>query len=565
MTEHPQPITVLSESEVQAIEVFRKSRNTAVLAIMFTDVVGSTRATELLGDQAYSRLRHVHDDLIRNIVSRDGIGTVVKEIGDSFLCVFSEPSAAVERAIEIQKVIRANKDNLSAEGYTLNVRIGINLGQVAVENALHPDIFGRHVNLAARIEALAGAGQVLTSRSVWENAAAWVSRGSKTRIAHVSYGKVRLKGFGQPVDIYGFYETGKPVPPAPMAIRRRKQRRMLLTTLAILLVAVTASLLFRILGGHKSESELAFTNGKAYYIQFDLSALGNNIPTWLDTTAVKEAFVSQAIAAFSPNPVWTDDEIISKHTQLGLPFKPHRIKGSSDDAPYYRDTLGLAGVLLVRAQKRASMNDTVVLHQSYLLFPRSNEVSSVHLEGYLPTNQLERFAMTSIQEAVLKSHRRTVGAVLAADDKTFTFKLGQDVHMSKGAKLTLIREYVASKGLRSYMEDKRAELAHFRSLLQDQTELTKWRMGILEDRVTDSDVHKSSAEMVQGIVDGLARDSANIEEQLLGPVSTGSVGYSTGVFATVVSVTDSVALARWECSYKRMERPRPGDLVEIDF
>ncbi|MBL0064385.1 MAG: adenylate/guanylate cyclase domain-containing protein [Bacteroidetes bacterium] len=134
------------------------------------------------------------DELFRSIIPRDGAGVIVKEIGDAFLCVFAEPSTAVQRSVEFQNAITANRAHLSIKDYHLTVRIGIHLGQVAIENNLAPDIFGKHVNRAARIQSIAQGGQVLTSQSIWENAAGWLQENSKENIQSICYGSTRLKG-----------------------------------------------------------------------------------------------------------------------------------------------------------------------------------------------------------------------------------------------------------------------------------------------------------------------------------------------------------------------------------
>lgn len=96
----------LSSDEVKKIEEFRKSKQTAILSILFSDIVNSTYATEKLGEQAYSKLRHIHDELFRKIMCRDNAGIIIKEIGDSFLCV----SAASLKAFTGQSLLLQQLD-----------------------------------------------------------------------------------------------------------------------------------------------------------------------------------------------------------------------------------------------------------------------------------------------------------------------------------------------------------------------------------------------------------------------------------------------------------------------
>ncbi len=143
---------LLQPTEIEKIEQFRRSKRTAVLTILFTDIVGFTQFTEDAGETTSSEYRHIHDDLFIETVTKDGSGEIVKQIGDSFLAVFAEPSTAVLRALEFQKKMEENKERLTYNDYTLTVRIGIHLGQVSIEDSIQPDIFGRHVNRASRID-----------------------------------------------------------------------------------------------------------------------------------------------------------------------------------------------------------------------------------------------------------------------------------------------------------------------------------------------------------------------------------------------------------------------------
>lgn len=63
----------LSTDEINKIDAFRKSRQTAVLTILFSDIVNSSHATEKLGEEKYSRLRHIHDELFARIMCADSL------------------------------------------------------------------------------------------------------------------------------------------------------------------------------------------------------------------------------------------------------------------------------------------------------------------------------------------------------------------------------------------------------------------------------------------------------------------------------------------------------------
>jgi hypothetical protein len=109
-------------------------------------------------------------DLLTQVITRDGVGEVIKSTGDGLLAVFTEPSIAVERALEIQ-------EKLYRHPY-ICVRIGLDMGQVRAEAAggVQRDLFGRHVDWAARAESLADGGHILVTRSVYTDAFGWIPK-----------------------------------------------------------------------------------------------------------------------------------------------------------------------------------------------------------------------------------------------------------------------------------------------------------------------------------------------------------------------------------------------------
>ncbi len=206
--ENEKTFPVFDNTEIRKVEGFRRSKNTAVLTVMFTDIQGYTAFTEKVGDIVSSRLRHIHDELFLQTISEDHAGEVIKQIGDSFLAVFAEPSTAIAKANEFLHKLDEHKNDLTVGDYTLRVRIGLNMGQVSHENALSPDIFGRHVNLASRIMSLAKGGQLLASQSVYDSAAGWL-KNVDLPIEVLNCGKVSVKGFSEKVVVYEFYDSGK--------------------------------------------------------------------------------------------------------------------------------------------------------------------------------------------------------------------------------------------------------------------------------------------------------------------------------------------------------------------
>ncbi|HSV92625.1 MAG TPA: adenylate/guanylate cyclase domain-containing protein, partial [Desulfobacterales bacterium] len=129
----------LTSQELSSVDRYRQLRQTSVLVILFTDIRGFTEMTERRGERHALELLKRHDEIMVKAIEEENGGLVVKHIGDSVMAVFSEPSTAVERALRIQERIRAyNEANPDADG--LAVRIGLHMGQVAVENQTQLDL-----------------------------------------------------------------------------------------------------------------------------------------------------------------------------------------------------------------------------------------------------------------------------------------------------------------------------------------------------------------------------------------------------------------------------------------
>jgi class 3 adenylate cyclase len=117
---------------------------------VFTDIVDSTKLLDALGEQKWKKLLDRHDELLGAAI-RDRGGEVIKHTGDGFFAAFDTAGAAVEAAAQIQRTLA---DEL------FEVRIGIHSGEALERGS---DYTGRGVNVAARIGALAGSGEILVS------------------------------------------------------------------------------------------------------------------------------------------------------------------------------------------------------------------------------------------------------------------------------------------------------------------------------------------------------------------------------------------------------------------
>jgi class 3 adenylate cyclase len=161
---------------------------TAFRTILFTDIEGSTRLTQQLGDARAMSLLRSHDEIVREALLQNA-GSVIKHTGDGVMAAFRSVAAAVSAAIQIQRRL-AIPDETATE--SLRVRIGIAAGEPVAEG---DDLFGAAVQLASRLCERARPGTVLASSAVRDLA---LGKGFSFRRG----GSVRLKGFDESVTIY---------------------------------------------------------------------------------------------------------------------------------------------------------------------------------------------------------------------------------------------------------------------------------------------------------------------------------------------------------------------------
>jgi adenylate cyclase len=154
-----------------------------VPAICVVDLSGYTRLTEEQGDDVAARMAFNLATLVEDI-SRRHSGRPMRWLGDGGIFYFREPSAAVLAALEM------------AEGALASglppTHIGVHVGAVIFQDG---DVYGRTVNVAARIADRAQAGEVLASEET-------IDRADGVEIRFERVGPAELKGVAQPVILY---------------------------------------------------------------------------------------------------------------------------------------------------------------------------------------------------------------------------------------------------------------------------------------------------------------------------------------------------------------------------
>jgi class 3 adenylate cyclase len=152
------------------------------VAILFTDVVGSTELLDRVGDDVAHELRRRHFSLLRAAIHDHG-GREVKSLGDGLMVAFESPPVAVRCGLAMQHAVAAYDD-------PLELRIGIASGEAALED---DDYFGRPVVVARRLCDAARSGDVLVSGSSVEFAAG----ADEAKVEGLA--PLALKGLSEPV------------------------------------------------------------------------------------------------------------------------------------------------------------------------------------------------------------------------------------------------------------------------------------------------------------------------------------------------------------------------------
>jgi TolB-like protein len=176
-------------------------------AILAADVVGYSR---LMGQDevgTLERLKACRRDLMDPKIAEHR-GRVVKLMGDGALVEFASVVDAVRCAIAIQRDIEL-RDREIPDAQRIAFRIGINLGDVMIEG---DDIYGDGVNIATRLQELAGSGSIYVSGTVFEHI------GGRVETAFEDCGEQRLKNIDRPLRVFRVRLDGERTAPAARPI-----------------------------------------------------------------------------------------------------------------------------------------------------------------------------------------------------------------------------------------------------------------------------------------------------------------------------------------------------------
>ena len=186
----------------------------ARVAVLFSDLTGSTALYSKVGDAAAFRLVDDHFDLIRKIVD-EREGAVVKTMGDAVLATFADAShcarAATAMLSEFEHFRAAHK-----HGDLVGIKLGIHAGAcyvVTANGAL--DYFGQTVNVASRVQHLAGAGELVCMRELFD----LLPEGDRAKLVVREHLDAIVKGVDEPLALVRVALAARLVPAAPPSTR----------------------------------------------------------------------------------------------------------------------------------------------------------------------------------------------------------------------------------------------------------------------------------------------------------------------------------------------------------
>ena len=182
-------------------------------AILAADVVGYSRLMRADETGTLSAMKALWAEVVQPSV-RAHRGRVFKLMGDGMLAEFGSVVDAANAAEAMQVAANARAEGIEAEDRRIQLRIGINLGDVVVDGA---DLYGDGVNIAARLQEVAPVGGIAVSAGTHEYLL------GKTAITFADVGERTLKNIDQPVHIWLWPSAGEAVAAPTLTLSRSSQ------------------------------------------------------------------------------------------------------------------------------------------------------------------------------------------------------------------------------------------------------------------------------------------------------------------------------------------------------
>ncbi|MCB1306973.1 MAG: adenylate/guanylate cyclase domain-containing protein [Leptospiraceae bacterium] len=178
----------------------REQLRIEAVTILFTDIAGSTRMYEDLGDAAAYNIVRDHFDILIQEIEKHG-GVVIKTIGDSIMASFTGNTGAMDAILATRERFAQYNQN-QPEARQVRIRVGMHRGPAILVNLNgRLDYFGSSVNRAARLEALSRSQELTFSSDILEDRRVrnlLALRGQRA----IRKRKVMLKGIDEAQPVY---------------------------------------------------------------------------------------------------------------------------------------------------------------------------------------------------------------------------------------------------------------------------------------------------------------------------------------------------------------------------
>ncbi len=246
---------VLIDAEAATVASGEEAPERHLAAVWFADLVGYSSLSSIDETAALALLSTFHNTARSVILS--GGGRLVQFIGDAAFAEFGSTDRAVRTAIKFQaKFAEATKDAVPAP----RLRLGIHVGDVLI--AADGDVFGDGVNVAARIQNEAEAGQIVASEDVYRQLR------QRREFSFVAIGERNLKGVAR-MDLFAVVKAGDFVTTGDLAGGRagatsagRSRAKVAAAAVAVLLVVGGGYMAVNVIGGGSDPGSFTDTQGE---------------------------------------------------------------------------------------------------------------------------------------------------------------------------------------------------------------------------------------------------------------------------------------------------------------
>ena len=209
----------------------REATPRRLAAIVAGDISGYSRLMQIDEEGTHARVKRIERDLIEPSIAEHH-GRLVKTTGDGFIAIFDSPVEAVRVGIVIQQNMVGRNASLPKHHW-IEFRIGVNLGDVIIEA---DDVYGDGVNIASRLEGIAGPGQIYISSGIYEQVK------HKLVCGYEALGDRKVKNITEPVRVYRVLADS-----AAFHEHRRRRENILTFLLSLTLLAIASGALWYVL------------------------------------------------------------------------------------------------------------------------------------------------------------------------------------------------------------------------------------------------------------------------------------------------------------------------------